>query len=130
MASWVAEVDNRVVGHVALHCESHPRAMETVRVSGITGELGVVARLMVDPSARRRGLGALLLEHARGDAVARGRVPVLDVVASATPAINLYVEQGWKERLDLWNLYPLLIHLNLFGLGYLKRIDTIVSDFT
>jgi protein-ribulosamine 3-kinase len=30
--------------------------------------------------------------------------------------------EGWQERVDLWNLYPLLVHVNLFGLGYLGRL--------
>ncbi|WP_309572591.1 fructosamine kinase family protein [Deinococcus sp.] len=29
---------------------------------------------------------------------------------------------GWRERLALWNLYPLLAHLNMFGEGYLGRV--------
>lgn len=29
---------------------------------------------------------------------------------------------GWRNRLDLYNLYPLLIHLNLFGSGYLASV--------
>lgn len=36
---------------------------------------------------------------------------------------------GWKERLDLLNLYPLLIHLNLFGRGYLGQILSILRRF-
>ena len=30
--------------------------------------------------------------------------------------------KGWKQRVDLWNLYPLLVHLNLFGGGYLGQV--------
>jgi protein-ribulosamine 3-kinase len=30
--------------------------------------------------------------------------------------------KGWKQRVDLWNLYPLLVHLNLFGMGYLRQV--------
>jgi len=30
--------------------------------------------------------------------------------------------KGWGNRLDLWNLYPLLVHLNLFGTGYLGQV--------
>ena len=26
---------------------------------------------------------------------------------------------GWKERTELYQLYPMLVHLNLFGTGYL-----------
>ena len=37
--------------------------------------------------------------------------------------------QGWKDRLDLYNLYPLLIHLNLFGTSYLGSILSILRRF-
>ncbi|MCX6285387.1 MAG: fructosamine kinase family protein [Bacteroidetes bacterium] len=37
--------------------------------------------------------------------------------------------QGWKERLDLYNLYPLLIHLNLFGSSYLGSILSTLRRF-
>jgi len=30
--------------------------------------------------------------------------------------------KGWEGRVDLWNLYPLLVHLNLFGSGYLGEV--------
>ncbi len=32
--------------------------------------------------------------------------------------------QGWRERLPLWQLYPLLAHVNLFGAGYVGGVDT------
>ncbi len=35
----------------------------------------------------------------------------------------------WNNRLDICNLYPLLVHLNLFGEGYLRRIENIVGKF-
>lgn len=97
LAAWVAESDGSVVGHVALNSQSHPAAMAVVRDAGIAGEVGVVARLLVDPLARAQGIGALLLQEARVEAVRRGRIPVLDVVASSTPAIGLYLASGWKE---------------------------------
>lgn len=34
---------------------------------------------------------------------------------------------GWEERLNLCNLYPLLVHLNLFGASYLEEIRNILS---
>ena len=37
--------------------------------------------------------------------------------------------EGWKERLDIWNLYPLLVHLNLFGRAYLGQIERILKKF-
>lgn len=33
------------------------------------------------------------------------------------------LQPDWAERLDLHNLYPLLVHLNLFGQSYLKGIQ-------
>jgi protein-ribulosamine 3-kinase len=39
------------------------------------------------------------------------------------------MEKGWRERMDLYNLYPLLIHLNLFGSGYLGSVLEIIRRF-
>jgi len=39
------------------------------------------------------------------------------------------MEKGWKNRLDIYNLYPLLVHLNLFGAGYLGIITRIIRKF-
>jgi len=36
---------------------------------------------------------------------------------------------GYAKRVDLYNLYPLLVHLNLFGGGYLKSIIAILKSF-
>lgn len=36
---------------------------------------------------------------------------------------------GWQERLPLWNLYPLLVHLNLFGSGYLIQVRNVLKKF-
>lgn len=33
------------------------------------------------------------------------------------------LQPGWKDRVDLWNLYPLLVHLNLFGPSYLEAVQ-------
>jgi fructosamine-3-kinase len=35
---------------------------------------------------------------------------------------NYPLEEGWKERSALWNLYPLLVHLILFGGSYRKQL--------
>lgn len=32
------------------------------------------------------------------------------------------LEPGFEERMEIYNLYPLLVHLNLFGSGYLEGI--------
>jgi fructosamine-3-kinase len=30
------------------------------------------------------------------------------------------LEKGFEERIDIYNLYPLLVHVNLFGSGYIN----------
>jgi fructosamine-3-kinase len=39
------------------------------------------------------------------------------------------LEKGWQQRLDIFKLYPLLIHLNLFGTSYLGSILSIIRRF-
>lgn len=39
------------------------------------------------------------------------------------------LNKGWNERIDLWNLYPLLLHLNLFGAGYLEQVREGVEGY-
>ncbi|UZD20973.1 fructosamine kinase family protein [Algoriphagus halophytocola] len=41
----------------------------------------------------------------------------------------LPLESGFEERMGLYNLYPLLVHLNLFGSAYLPGIERTVSKF-
>lgn len=96
LAAWVAVDHGLIIGHVALHASSSGAVMSFLRASGINpGRVGVVARLLVAPSARRNGTGRRLLDHAAAEAVRRGRTPVLDVVAASAPAIALYDGAGW-----------------------------------
>jgi len=37
------------------------------------------------------------------------------------------LDPGYSSRVDLWNLYPLLVHANLFGGGYIHRVDRILT---
>lgn len=39
------------------------------------------------------------------------------------------MESGWEERLPIYNLYPLLIYVNLYGMRYLSRLERIINDF-
>ncbi|WP_374164233.1 fructosamine kinase family protein [Arcticibacter sp. MXS-1] len=39
------------------------------------------------------------------------------------------LQSGWQERLDIWNLYPLLVHVNLFGSSYLAPIRSTLERF-
>lgn len=40
------------------------------------------------------------------------------------------MEKGWEDRIDLHNLYPLLVHVNLFGGGYVGQVNSIVNRYT
>ncbi|MCS6967273.1 MAG: fructosamine kinase family protein [Cytophagales bacterium] len=39
------------------------------------------------------------------------------------------LESGFQERVPIYNLYPLLVHLNLFGLAYLSAIEQTLKRF-
>ena len=39
------------------------------------------------------------------------------------------LEQGWEERIELCNLYPLLVHLNLFGGSYADRVSSVLREY-
>lgn len=39
------------------------------------------------------------------------------------------LEAGWEERLDVCNLYPLLVHVNLFGGGYVAQVEAVLRRF-
>lgn len=103
IAAWVAvdpaQPGNPVVGHVALHRETTSAVIDlaTARLGVAPDELGVIARLLVAPSARRCGLGVGLLDHAVADCRRRGLVPVLDVVDRFAGAIALYESAGWRR---------------------------------
>jgi ribosomal protein S18 acetylase RimI-like enzyme len=97
LEAWVSEWDARICGHVALNAQPSPRAMHVLHHAGIVGPLGAIARLLVDPDARRRGIARALLQTARSAAVAQHRTPVLEVVESSHAAIALYRRSGWVE---------------------------------
>lgn len=40
------------------------------------------------------------------------------------------LENDWRSRIPYSQLYPLLVHLNLFGRGYLGQINAIVRQFS
>jgi protein-ribulosamine 3-kinase len=39
------------------------------------------------------------------------------------------LEPGFESRIGIYNLYPLLVHLNLFGVAYLPGIEKIIKHF-
>ena len=67
-----------------------------------------VAKMMVHRRARRRGVGAALLQAIEGEARAAGRtLLVLDTV-TGSPAERLYVRHGWPRCGDIpgYALFP------------------------
>lgn len=43
---------------------------------------------------------------------------------------NFPLATGFEERVPLWQLYYLLVHLNLFGLGYRNSVINIINSFS
>lgn len=39
------------------------------------------------------------------------------------------LEPGFTERISIYNLYPLLVHVNLFGTGYVSGIERVLERF-
>ena len=39
------------------------------------------------------------------------------------------LEKGWRDRMDIYNLYPLMVHVNLFGGGYLNSVQRVLRRF-
>jgi GNAT superfamily N-acetyltransferase len=97
LGAWVAVVKAGVVGHVALHRRTSPQAEALAReATGRTAtQIAFIARLFVSPQFRRGGIGRGLLEVAAQEAMARGQLPVLDVVTDHYSAIALYERCGW-----------------------------------
>ena len=99
LAAWVATTDGEVLGHIALHRSSAQQVMELVlSTTGMQEDsIAVVARLLVAPDVRGRGIGRALLEKGTREAARLGRRAVLDVVESHRAAIALYERCGWTR---------------------------------
>ncbi|MFB4315492.1 GNAT family N-acetyltransferase [Actinomadura sp. 21ATH] len=99
IGAWVAEPDGRIAGHVGLSRSTPDNAapaLWSARTGAGIAATAMVSRLFVAPWARGRGIGALLMARASGEARDRGLHPVLDVVASDTAAAALYERLGWS----------------------------------
>ncbi|MGW5095330.1 GNAT family N-acetyltransferase [Streptomyces nodosus] len=99
VASWVAELDGRIAGHIGLSRSDAgdvAPGLWSARTGVSVDATAVVNRLFVAPWARGHGIGALLMAQAVAEAQDRGVHPVLDVVASDTAAATLYERLGWQ----------------------------------
>ncbi|HSI70396.1 MAG TPA: fructosamine kinase family protein, partial [Gillisia sp.] len=43
---------------------------------------------------------------------------------------NFPLERGFEERVPLWQLYYLLVHLNIFGSGYKSQVAAILKQYS
>lgn len=43
---------------------------------------------------------------------------------------NFPLEKGWEKRVDILNLYPLMVHVNLFGASYAQRVKSILKYYS
>ena len=98
MRRGLAELDGRVVGHVAVS-RVEPGLEADLWVAGAgrpREELAAVAVLFVDHTVVGRGVGKALLATAVGAIRESGRTPVLDVVQETAAAVELYRRTGWQ----------------------------------
>lgn len=49
---------------------------------------------------------------------------MLDAYDEAFP-----LERGWRDRVELHQLYPLLVHVNLFGGGYVASVERVLDRY-
>ena len=42
--------------------------------------------------------------------------------------LHFHLQEDWEDRIDVYNLYPLLVHVNLFGGGYVSQVKGILDS--
>ncbi len=93
--AWVAELDGRVVGHVAVYALAGDLRESFVAAIG-SEELAELAVLFVGSDVIGTGIGGRLHDTAVEWIVASGRQPVLDVVPVHERAVEVYRHRGWQ----------------------------------
>jgi GNAT superfamily N-acetyltransferase len=91
-------------------CEEGDELVGAVGLEKVSDEEVLIARLFVDPSALRRGVGTALVHHAL--ARARGRRVRVGTAAANLPALALYERLGF-ERVSESDLAPGLHYVEL-----------------
>ena len=115
--AWVAELDGRVVGHVAVYMLDGDLREHFVAAIG-TDDLAELAVLFVAADVIGTGVGGLLHDTAVDWIVGTGRQPVLDVVPAHARAVEVYRHRGWEavgEVRPVWLAedFPTLILMTL-----------------
>lgn len=106
IAAWVAEVDDRAIGHVAVLAPADPGTATPSRADVIRAwmrghglphdAIAEVGVLFTATSSRGTGAGRALLATALAHLAARGLGPCLEVIPDSA-AIELYRRTGWRE---------------------------------
>ena len=99
LAAWVAEEDERLLGHLSLHVTDDSRARpEWSAALGVgVDRLAVVSRFFVSVEARGHGIGGALIDRAQRHAAGQRLRLVLDVAAHNRGAIAFYERRGWRR---------------------------------
>ncbi len=84
---WSADVDGQLTGTVQLHAASSANGRHR----------GEVAKLMVDPDARRRGIGRALMLALEAHALAQGRTTLVLDTRAGDPSESLYSALGYQR---------------------------------
>lgn len=84
---WVALEGEAVVGTVQLHCVSKPNGAHRAEI----------AKLMVHPKHRRKGIAGMLMDAAEQAAAADGRTLLVLDTREGDPSNLLYQSRGFKQ---------------------------------
>ncbi|BBH19553.1 acetyltransferase [Paenibacillus baekrokdamisoli] len=84
---WVAIEDGRIIGTVQLHLAQKANATHRAEI----------AKLMVDPDYRRKGISRLLMQAAERRAAAEERSLLVLDTRSGDPSNHLYLSLGFVE---------------------------------
>jgi ribosomal protein S18 acetylase RimI-like enzyme len=100
IASWIAELDSEIVGHVAIGAPKPDD--DAVRLwleqsDDKLDDVAVIGRLFVKSSARRNSVGEKLARAAVTDQAVAGKTLVLDVMDKDQDAIRLYERLGLEK---------------------------------